>query len=97
MYMLGRVGAAYITSDVDRDVVIGNYAEKLSADHDDYAFSGYGELGYKFMVTENIGLTPFAGLMYESVRRGSFSEDDSLFGLKADSPLSVKSDAGRMI
>ena len=85
MYMLGRVGAAYITSDVDRDVVIGNYAEKLSADHDDYAFSGYGELGYKFMVTENIGLTPFAGLMYESVRRGSFSEDDSLFGLKADS------------
>jgi autotransporter-associated beta strand protein len=84
-YLLGRLGAAYISSNVDREVVTGGYTEKLSVDHDDYAFSGYGEFGYKFMVTENIGVKPFAGLSYESVRRGSFSEEDSLFGLKADS------------
>ena len=84
-YVLGRIGGAYVSSDVERDVIIGSYAENLSVDHDDYVLSGYGEVGYKFKTSPGISITPFAGLLYDSVNRGSFSEDDSLFGLKADS------------
>ena len=83
-YLLGRVGGAYVTSDVERDVIIGSTVENLSINHDDYVFSGYGETGYKIKASKNINITPFAGLMYDSVTRGSFSEDNSLFGLKAD-------------
>jgi autotransporter-associated beta strand protein len=84
-YVLGRIGGAYVSSDVERDVIIGNYTENLSVDHDDYVFSGYGEVGYKIKTSGNVSFTPYAGLLYDSVNRGSFSEDNSLFGLKADS------------
>ena len=84
-YVLGRIGGAYVSSDVERDVIIGSYTENLSVEHDDYVFSGYGEVGYKFKTSPNVSVTPFAGLLYDSVNRGSFSEDNSLFGLKADS------------
>ena len=83
-YLLGRVGGAYVTSDVERDVIIGSTVENLSINHNDYVWSGYGETGYKIKASKNINITPFVGLMYDSVTRGSFSEDDSLFGLKAD-------------
>lgn len=85
LYMLGRVGAAYISSDVERDIIVGTHTENLSIEHDDYSLSGYGEAGYKFNTPINMSLTPFVGLSYDSVKRGSFSEDNSLFGLKADS------------
>ena len=84
-YVLGRVGGAYVSSDVERDVIIGSYTENLSVDHDDYVLSGYGEVGYKIKTSSNFSFTPFAGLLVDSVNRGSFSEDNSLFGLKADS------------
>ena len=85
LYVLERIGGAYVSSDVERDVIIGSYMENLSVDHDDYVISGYGEVGYKFKTSPNMSITPFAGLLYDSVNRGSFSEDNSLFGLKADS------------
>lgn len=85
LYILGRVGGAYISSDVERDVIVGTHTENLSIEHDDYSLSGYGEAGYKFNTSINMTLTPFVGLSYDSVKRGSFSEDNSLFGLKADS------------
>ncbi len=84
-YVLGRIGGAYVSSDVERDVIIGTRTENLSVDHDDYVFSGYGEVGYKIKTSGNFSFTPYAGLLYDSVNRGSFSEDNSLFGLKADS------------
>lgn len=83
-YLLGRLGGAYVASDVERDVIIGTNTENLSIDHNDYVLSGYGEVGYKFKTSKNTNVTPFAGLMYDSVSRGSFSEDNSLFGLEAD-------------
>ena len=84
-YLLGRLGGAYVASGVERDVIIGSNVENLSIDHNDYVLSGYGEVGYKFKTSKNTSITPFAGLMYDSVTRGSFSEDNSLFGLEADS------------
>ena len=36
-------------------------------------------------MAKNFNLTPFAGISYDSVKRGSFSEDGSLLGLEADS------------
>lgn len=85
LYVLGRIGAGFVTSDVDREIIVGSQIDNSSINHNDLVLSGYGEVGYKFKVTKNINITPFTGLAYDNVKRGSFSEDDSLFGLKADS------------
>ena len=84
-YVLGRLGVGFVSSDVDREVVTGSQSENVSINHDDYVYSGYGETGYKFKLAKNFNLTPFAGISYDSVKRGSFSEDGSLLGLEADS------------
>ena len=84
-YVLGRLGVGFVSSDVDREVVTGVQSENVSINHDDYVYSGYGETGYKFKLAKNFNLTPFAGISYDSVKRGSFSEDGSLLGLEADS------------
>ena len=84
-YVLGRLGVGIVSSDVDREVVTGVQSENVSINHDDYVYSGYGETGYKFKLAKNFNLTPFAGISYDSVKRGSFSEDGSLLGLEADS------------
>ncbi|MCP1223900.1 autotransporter serine protease [Sebaldella sp. S0638] len=84
-YVLGRIGGAYVSSDVERDVIVGSYKDNLSVNHDDYVLSGYGEVGYKLKTSSAVSITPYAGLLFDSVNRGSFSEDNSLFGLKADS------------
>ena len=84
-YVLGRIGGAYVSNNTKRDIIMGSYSKNLSADSKDYVFSGYGETGYKFKTSTNTSITPFAGLSYDMVNRGSFSEDNSLFGLKADS------------
>ena len=85
LYIMGRVGGSYISSDVDREIVIGQRTESSSVNHSDYMLSGYGEAGYKFKIMDKVSVTPYAGLAYDYLRRGSFSEDDSLFGLEADS------------
>ncbi len=85
LYVSGRIGTSYISSDVERDIIVNNYTENLSINHDDYSISGYGEIGYKFKIINNFDIIPFVALSYDSVTRGSFSEDNSAFGLKADS------------
>lgn len=84
-YVLGRLGVGFVSSDVDRQIVTGTQTENVSINHDDYVYSGYGETGYKFKVTDHVNITPYAGLSYDAVNRGSFTEDNSLLGLKADS------------
>ncbi|MDR2879285.1 MAG: autotransporter domain-containing protein [Fusobacteriales bacterium] len=86
-YILGRLGAGFVSSDVDREIVTGNQIEKVAIDHDDYVYSGYGETGYKFKLAKNFSLTPFAGIVYDSVKRGNFIENGSLMGLQADSKI----------
>ena len=84
-YVLGRLGVGFVSSDVDREIITGSRSENVSINHNDYVYSGYGETGYKFRLAENFSLTPFAGISYDSVNRGSFTEDGSLLGLEADS------------
>ena len=84
-YTLGRIGGARVSNNVKRELILGSYKKSLSTDTNDFVLSGYGEAGYKFKTSPNFSITPFAGLSYDRVNRGSFSEDDSYFGLKADS------------
>ncbi len=83
-YVLGRLGVGFVSSDVDREIVTGSQSENVAITHDDYVYSGYGETGYKFRLGKNFNLTPFMGISYDLVKRGSFSEDGSLLGLKSD-------------
>ena len=84
-YTLGRIGIGYTESDVERDIWINNDNIHLKTDYDSITYSLYGELGYKFSITEKIKINPFAGLMYDHVRRGSFNEDsNSIYGIEAD-------------
>lgn len=85
LYAAGRAGISYISSDVEREILLGSKNKKMEVSHDDYAVSVYGELGYKFNTTKNTSIIPFMGIQYDSLNRGDFSEDESLFGLKAES------------
>lgn len=85
LYTLGRAGIGYTESDIERDIWINNDRLHLKTDHNSVTYSLYGELGYKFSVSEKIKINPFAGLMYDHVRRGSFKEDSSsIYGIEAD-------------
>ena len=85
LYTLGRAGIGYTESDIERDIWINNDRLHLKTDHNSVTYSFYGELGYKFSVNEKIKINPFAGLMYDHVRRGSFKEDSSsIYGIEAD-------------
>ena len=40
-------------------------------------------MGYKFSINKNIKVSPYIGLMYDYVRRGSFKEDsNSIYGIE---------------
>ena len=85
LYTLGRAGIGYTESDIERDIWINNDNLHLKTDHNSVIYSLYGEFGYRFPVNEKIKLNPFAGLMYDHVRRGSFKEDSSsIYGIEAD-------------
>jgi len=85
LYTLGRAGIGYTESNIERDIWINNDRLHLKTDHNSVTYSLYGELGYKFSVSEKIKINPFAGLMYDHVRRGSFKEDSSsIYGIEAD-------------
>lgn len=85
LYTLGRAGIGYTESDVERDIWINNDNIHLKTDYDSVTYSLYGELGYKYPVSERIKINPFIGLMYDHVRRGSFKEDSgSIYGIEAE-------------
>jgi len=84
-YASGRAGVASIDSTVTRTAVIGNTEQNLSAGHADSLWSAYAESGYVLPLSADTRLTPYAGLAYDHLKRGGFTESGGVFGLTADS------------
>ena len=86
LYMQGRLGAGFVDSDVERDIILGsNDYSQAKINHNDKVYSGYLETGYDIKNKNgDFVVTPFVGLTHDTVQRGSFSEKDSQFGLTAE-------------
>jgi len=84
-YVSGRAGVAGIDSTVTRTAVIGNGEQDLSASHTDSLWSAYAEGGRVLPLSADLRLTPYAGLAYDRLKRGGFTESGGVFGLTADS------------
>jgi outer membrane autotransporter protein len=84
-YVAGRAGVAGIDSTVTRTAVIGNTEQHLGAGHTDSLWSAYAESGYVLPLSADARLTPYAGLAYDHLRRGGFTESGGVFGLTAAS------------
>ena len=83
-YLQGRVGVGFVDSNVERDIILGtNDVSRAKINHNDTVYSGYLETGYD-VKKGNFTLTPYVGLSHDTVRRGSFTEENSQFGLTAD-------------
>ena len=84
LYVQGRVGIGFVNSEVKRDIILSsNDISQEKIEHNDKVISGYLETGFDIK-KENFILTPFVGILHDTVRRGSFNEKNSQFGLKAD-------------
>ena len=82
-YLQGRVGVGFVDSNVERDIILGtNDVSRAKINHNDTVYSGYLETGYD-VKKGNFTLTPYVGLTHDTVRRGSFTEENSQFGLTA--------------
>ena len=82
-YLQGRVGVGFVDSNVERDIILGtNDVSRVKINHNDTVYSGYLETGYD-VKKGNFTLTPYVGLAHDTVRRGSFTEENSQFGLTA--------------
>ena len=80
-YLQGRVGVGFVDSNVERDIILGtNDVSRAKINHNDTVYSGYLETGYD-VKKGNFTLTPYVGLTHDTVRRGSFTEENSQFGL----------------
>lgn len=86
LYLQGRAGIGFVDSDVERDIILSpTDFSRAKINHNDKVVSGYLETGYDFKNKKgDFVITPFVGLSHDTVIRGSFSEDNSQFGLKAD-------------
>lgn len=101
-YLSGRAGAGTVNSTVTRTAVVGNTVQNLGAEHTDKVWSAYGESGYALPLSDSARLTPFAGLAYDLLKRGGFTEGGGVFGLTADNQayrqtaalLGLRGDAG---
>ena len=83
-YLQGRVGVGFVDSNVERDIILGTSdVSRAKINHNDTVYSGYLETGYD-VKKGNFTLTPYVGLSHDTVRRGSFTEENSQFGLTAD-------------
>ena len=84
LYVQGRVGIGFVNSEVKRNIILSsNDISQEKIEHNDKVISGYLETGFD-VKKENFILTPFVGILHDTVRRGSFNEKNSQFGLKAD-------------
>ena len=83
-YLQGRAGIGFVDSNVERDIILGTSdVSRAKINHNDTVYSGYLETGYD-VKKGNFTLTPYVGLAHDTVRRGSFTEENSQFGLTAD-------------
>ncbi|MGB7196303.1 MAG: autotransporter domain-containing protein [Collimonas pratensis] len=85
VYVSGRAGVASITSKINRTALLGSETDSLSANHTDSMISAYAETGYVRQLSPTATLTPFAGISYDRLKRGGFTEAGSAFGLTAGS------------
>ena len=82
-YLQGRIGAGFVDSNVERDIILGTSdMSRAKINHKDTVYSGYLETGYDVR-KGNFTLTPYVGLSHDTVRRGGFTEENSQFGLTA--------------
>ena len=82
-YLQGRAGVGFVDSNVERDIILGTTdVSRAKINHNDTVYSGYLETGYD-VKKGNFTLTPYVGLLHDTVRRGSFTEENSQFGLTA--------------
>ena len=82
-YLQGRIGAGFVGSNVERDIILGTSdVSRAKINHKDTVYSGYLETGYDVR-KGNFTLTPYVGLSHDTVRRGGFTEENSQFGLTA--------------
>ena len=82
-YLQGRAGVGFVDSNVERDIILGTSdISRAKINHNDTVYSGYLETGYD-VKKGNFTLTPYVGLAHDTVRRGSFTEENSQFGLTA--------------
>jgi len=84
-YVAGRAGVASIDSSVNRTALIGATEQNLSTGHTDSLWSAYAEGGYVLPLSGDTRLTPYAGVTYDRLKRGGFTESGGVFGLTADS------------
>ena len=82
-YVSGRGGIATVDSRVKRSVMMGSTTDQSEARHTDKVLSAYLETGFDQALSGNISMTPFVGVSYDRVNRGSFTESGSAFGLTA--------------
>ena len=83
-YVQGRLGAGFVDSKVERDIILGtSNVSRAKINHSDTVYSGYVETGYD-VKKGNFTLTPYVGLSHDTVSRGGFTEENSQFGLTAD-------------
>lgn len=84
LYIQGRLGAGFVSTDVERDIILSSSnISRAKIEHDDKVYSGYLETGWDIQ-NGNFTFTPFVGISHDTVRRGAFSETNSQFGLTAD-------------
>ena len=83
-YLQGRIGAGFITSNVERDILLGGTdTKRAKIEHKDKVLSGYLETGYDIK-SGGFTVTPYIGISHDTVTRGAFNEENSQFGLKAE-------------
>ncbi|WP_211465097.1 autotransporter serine protease [Collimonas silvisoli] len=85
IYVSGRAGIARVSSKINRSVILGSEVDSLSSSHTDSVMSTYAETGYVRQLSPTSTLTPFAGISYDRLKRGAFTEAGSAFGLTAGS------------
>lgn len=83
VYLSGRAGIAAISSTVRRTAMAGTETENLQTDHSDRIFSASAEIGYPLISSSRDAWTPFVGISYDVLKRGSFAETGGSFGLAA--------------
>ena len=79
-YLAGRLGVANVSSKVERELLTAT-GDRIEGkiNHHDKMLSTYLEFGKKFN-----WFTPFVGISQDYLRRGSFDESTTTWGIKAD-------------
>lgn len=80
-YLTGKIGLSTVNSKVNREMIdINGKNVQGKIKHRDYLLSLYMEAGKTFD-----WFTPYLAFSYDYLRRGSFSEENSDWGIQADS------------